>query len=254
MRFPDLKPGFARWRSLLAGKVRHAPALLHADDDLRITSTGNPAAPNLLLCFTGVRQKMGGIGAEEFVGTAMRGGFSGIFVSDLRRSWFNGFAPERLQTILQDRTEGRRIVTLGNSMGGYGAIWATRHFRVDTAIAFAPQFSVHPDIVPGEARWMEFRRNILRYRHTSLADHFLPRTRYYTINGDADALHYQRFPIGENLEHVLLPGSGHEPARIVKEQRALNDAIAACIDGNALLPVLRDRGVPCRRMDHAAYA
>lgn len=43
--------------------------VLFADSDLRITALGDANAPNLFLCFTGVQQGMGGIGAEEFVGS-----------------------------------------------------------------------------------------------------------------------------------------------------------------------------------------
>ena len=70
--------------------------VLHADEHLRITSLGDSDLPNLFLCFTGVKQQMGGIDAEEFVGSTEMPGFSAIFVWDLSRTWFNGFAPESL--------------------------------------------------------------------------------------------------------------------------------------------------------------
>lgn len=76
------------------------PIEVHADGDLRVTRLGDPAAPGVFICFTGIRQAMGGIGAEEFVGSTAVPGFSALFVSDLGRTWYNGFPPERLASIL----------------------------------------------------------------------------------------------------------------------------------------------------------
>lgn len=220
--------------------------VLKADDDLRITSLGDPDAPGLFLCFTGIRQGMGGINAEEFVGSTALPGFSAIFVSDLKRSWFNGFAPEALTDVIASRIEGKRVVTLGNSMGGFGAIWATGILPVETAIAFAPQFSVHPEVVPQEDRWWDFRADIAEWRHRSLAESFFPDTRYYTINGSADTLHWSQFPTLTNCEHVLIEDSGHEPAAVVKRHGLLNDLIAAALHKESTLDLLQSKGVPCR--------
>ena len=51
-----------------SGQEASSLDVVHADNDLRVTSAGDPAALGLFICFTGIRQAMGGIGAEEFVG------------------------------------------------------------------------------------------------------------------------------------------------------------------------------------------
>lgn len=222
------------------------PSPVHTDDDLRITSMGDTDAPNLFLCFTGIKQAMGGIGAEEFVGTTVKDEFSALFVSDLRRSWFNGFAPEKLVDLVGDRASGRRIVTIGNSMGGYGAIWATRYFDAATAIAFAPQYSVHPAVVPDEHRWAEYRKQIDRWRHESLDGFFGATTRYYTINGTDDRLHWSRFPERPNCEHVLIGASGHDPALAIKRQGAMSGLFDTMLAGRSALEFLQREDVPSR--------
>lgn len=220
--------------------------VLHADADLRITTAGDPAAPGLFVCFTGIRQAMGGIGAEEFVGSTALPGFSALFVSDLKRSWYNGFEPERLASVLRARAEGKAVVTIGNSMGGFGAILATTMLPVETAIAFAPQFSVHPEIVPGEERWTEFTRQIEHFRHPSLREAFASGARIYTINGDDDAAHWSQFPQAPGLEHVVIEDSGHDPALHVKKSGVLPRLLTTCIEGGHVLDMLRDAGLPAK--------
>lgn len=229
-----------------SGQEASSLDVVHADNDLRVTSAGDPSAPGLFICFTGIRQAMGGIGAEEFVGSTAMPGYSALFVSDLERSWYNGFEPERLAAILRPRAEGKRVVTIGNSMGGFGAIWATTLLDVDVAIAFAPQFSVHPEIVPGEERWKEFTSRIEHFRHPSLEKAFAGNARIYTINGDDDEEHWSQFPQGSNRQHVVIAGSGHDPALSVKKSGALSDLLATCIRGGDALHVLELAGLPVR--------
>lgn len=208
---------------------------------------GDPDAPCLFMCFTGIKQAMGGVGTEEFVGSTSRPGWSAIFVSDLQRTWFNGFEPTLLQDILGQRASGRRVVTVGNSMGGFGAVWASSLFDVETAIAFAPQFSVNPAVVPEEKRWMEYRERIDRWRHESLAPFFNKKTRYYTINGDEDSMHWRRFPESANCEHVLIERSGHDPARTIKAHGSLSGLLDTCLAGGGALHYLQSQGIACRR-------
>lgn len=218
---------------------------------LRVTALGDPALPNIFICFTGVSQAMGGIGAEEFVGSTRMPDFSALFVSDLNRSWFNAFPPELLTDAIAERVAGRRIVTVGNSMGGFGAIWMTRFLPVSTAIAFAPQFSVHPDIVPQETRWQEFRAQIREWRSPSLVEHFVPGTRYITLNGSDDHMHWSRFVPGDNAEHILIDKSGHEPARALKRHNILSDVIASATHGESPFALIRSAGIGCSRLGMA---
>ncbi len=227
---------------------RPEPIEIHADEDLRITRLGDPAAPGLFICFTGIRQAMGGIGAEEFTGSTAVPEFSALFVSDLKRTWYNGFPAERLTAILAPICAGKRVVTIGNSMGGFGAIWATKIIEVDTVIAFAPQYSVHPEIVPGETRWREFTGAIRHFRHPSLVDAFTVGARIYTINGDDDRAHWMNFPEQANCEHVLIPGSGHDPALAVKQSGALSHLIRSCLAGGSAFAVLQQAGLGVQRI------
>jgi len=155
--------------------------LLHEDETLRVSRSGDPDARVVTLCFTGLLQRMGAIGPEEFLGSALLEGASAIFVTDKTRSWFNSVTAERVIELLAPHVAGKRINTLGNSMGGFGAIWITRYLPVSVALAFAPQYSMHPDIVPDETRWPVARAAISAWRYPSLEGHFVPQTDYVAI-------------------------------------------------------------------------
>lgn len=241
----------AGWRKLRGGRPEPIGKGLEPVLEtplLRVTAMGDSTAPGVFVCFTGVAQAMGGIGAEEFVGSTRLPGFSALFVSDLTRSWFNAFDPAVLVDAISDRVRDKRIVTLGNSMGGYGAVWAGAHLPVETAIAFAPQYSVHPAIVPEEARWMDYRRNIATWRHKSLDELFRPQTQYITINGSDDELHWRHFRSGGNAEHILLEASGHEPAAKLKDAGILSETIALCVEGKSPYHLFQERGVAAKRI------
>lgn len=224
------------------------PIAIHADDDLRVTRLGDPAASGLFICFTGIRQSMGGIGAEEFTGSTALPDFSALFVSDLKRTWYNGYPAERLTDILDPFCTGKRVVTVGNSMGGFGALWATTILPVDTAIAFAPQYSVHPEIVPGETRWREYTDAIEHWRYPSVVDAFTTGTRIYTINGDDDRDHWSNFPEQAGCEHVLIQNSGHDPALLIKQSGALSALMQTCLGGGSALVLLQQAGLDVRRI------
>lgn len=237
-------------RSLIGGRERFLskPKELFCDDDLRITRLGDTSAAGVFICFTGVKQALGGIGSEEFVGSTAVPGHSAIFVHDLQRSWYNRFSREKLIEILLPAVAGKRVTTIGNSMGGFGAILISSIIPVQTVIAFAPQFSVHPEIVPYEKRWREFTSEISHFRYASLAEAFANGANIYTINGDADEMHWLQFPQRSNCEHVLLDESGHEPAQVIKSAGILSSLIRECMRGGSALQTIRDAGLSARHV------
>ncbi len=219
------------------------PVLVHEDAVLRVTALGDARAPGVVLCFTGIGERMDGAAPEEFVASARLPGFSTLFVSDRTRSWYNAFPPEHLSGVVAPIVAGRRVVAIGNSMGGFGAIWASGLVPCETVIAFAPQWSVHPAIVPEEDRWRRHRDAIAAWRIESLAGRFVPGTRYVTINGAVDRPHWSRFPIRPGIDHLLVADAGHNPARLIRERGALGDLIATCVAGGDALACLTRHGI-----------
>ncbi len=217
--------------------------------DLAISSIRDLASANLFISFTSMRHGLGGIKIEEFVGSTDLPDFAAIFVTDKNSSWYNNFSAEELTRHLRPLVEGKRIVTLGHSMGGFGAIWITRYLPVSDAIAFCPQFSVHPEIVPEERRWAAPRAAIREWRVLSLEGHFNSETRYVTVNGDGpDEMHWSRFERGPHCRHLVLGGGAHETAQQLKEAGVLNPFIAAVANGEDFLPLLSGAGLAVREL------
>ncbi len=220
-----------------------APSPVFEDEVLRVATLGEADAPGTVLCFTGIGANMDGAPPEEFVASTRLPGFSAVFVTDKRRSWYNAVAPADLTAILAPLVAGRRVVAVGNSMGGFGAIWASGLIACATVIAFAPQWSVHPGIVPEERRWRRYRDAITEWRVESLEGRFVPGTRYVTINGAVDRPHWRRFPSGPGRDHLLVADADHNPARLIRGRGALGDLIATCVAGGDALACLTRHGI-----------
>ncbi|MEL7217770.1 MAG: hypothetical protein AAGK01_04980 [Pseudomonadota bacterium] len=218
------------------------------DPVLKVTRVGDRSAPNVIVAFTGIRHGLGQIAAEEFVGSSQMDGYSALFVSDMTCSWYNSFGSDQLLEIIAPFLVDKRIVTLGNSRGGFGAIWASQFVGAACTLAFAPQFSVKPEIVPDEKRWMNFRSKIKHWRVDSLADAFGPRTNYITINGNADAEHYRHFKGTKNQTHLLIPNSKHNPASVLKEAGVMNEVIALAAAGIDPFERIRNCGIDVSRV------
>ena len=210
--------------------------ILVETDSVRLSLLGT-GTDTLFVAFTGVGQGLGGIQTEEFIGTASRGNKSALFVIDKKRSWYNepDVMSEALFHYKRIRTElnARRTVALGNSMGGFGAILFSGLANIDAAIAFSPQFSVHPDIVPQENRWKEYRKQIGRFLYKDLSSSFRHETRYYIFNGDApeEEMHFSHFPQRPNVTNIVFPGCYHEVARMLKTDARLSELISLCAEG-----------------------
>ncbi|MER2510625.1 hypothetical protein [Amaricoccus sp.] len=212
-----------------------AQRLLHEDAALKVTAIDRPAARTLVLCFTGVGHALGGIDTQraEFVGTMASLGAASAFVFDKTRSWGNRVDFARVAELVAPLAPGARILGLGNSMGGFNAILMSNFVAMETCVAFAPQFSVMPGVVPGESRWRDYVAAIEDFRFPSLAGRFNARTRYVTMNGDgpAERAHWSRFPAPPNARHLVVRGLGHDAAAGLKAAGVLGPFLAAAFEG-----------------------
>jgi hypothetical protein len=197
------------------------------DDDLRVGWIEGEGE-DLWLSFTGISHGMGGLQPEEFAGTATGGRAGAVFVTDKRCSWMNAVDLDRLAAAVGPVIAGKRLFAIGNSMGGFAAVVASKLFPVETCLAFAPQFSVAPGVIPEETRWSELRGAIGIWRFVSLADQFNDRTRYVLLNGDdeADARHWRRMPDRANVHNLVFDGADHGLARVLKADGRLASVVA----------------------------
>tara|TARA_R110000851_G_scaffold247089_1_gene399609 strand:- start:1603 stop:2310 length:708 start_codon:yes stop_codon:yes gene_type:complete len=213
--------------------------------DLRITSRA--PAPVLsgggtLVSFTGIGHGMGGVDVQkaEFFGAGRR--FDNlIFVTDKTRSWGNRIDFNEVARVLAPFAVTGSTCAIGNSMGGFLAIVMSAFMPIEVVVAFVPQFSVDPQVVPWEHRWSEYRDRIDSYRIRDASAYFVPQSRYVLFSGGRglDRKHAGLFPVGDNINHYVFSGAGHAVAADLKEQGLLDRIVGEALSGDIDLAALK---------------
>lgn len=213
----------------------HEAEVLYSDPHLAVScleraQTGTGRA---LISFTGVGHAQGGVDVQrpEFV-TAGNQYDAIFFVSDLTRSWGNLLDFGKVAEIVASRVGTVELHCIGNSMGAFNALLAPSQIPVSRVVAFAPQFSVHPEIVPWEIRWEEYRRAISDWKYPSLEAVWSPQSEYFVFVGNKgrDHKHARMFPKLPNLHLTRVEGR-HNLARGLKEAGILQEVIRRCFAG-----------------------
>jgi hypothetical protein len=202
-------------------------------DDVRISyQQGN--CDIAVVAFAGIGRGLGTIQTEEFKKslkqTAVRATPSTIYVIDKQRRWFNdgvSFIVEGALSSLVGILNPKRVVTIGNSMGGFGAlIFAKRIEYCERSIAFAPQSSVQNSIVGFESRWSEHVGLIKQWDVPDATEEVGGQIDYHIFYGSddpLDALHAKRFRDlnSPNVIVNMIAKCGHDVVRKLKEDGLL---------------------------------
>lgn len=212
--------------------------LISLVDDGRLGISFLPGSTEeLVVAFTGIGHQMGGLQAKEFMGTASRDATNNVlFVVDRERSWFSSYGlVDRIAKVvlrmMQD-VGAAQVSTIGNSMGGYGAVLFSGVVPVRTAVAFVPQFSLDPEVVD-DPRWPEFRPFLVRENHRPLSSALNDHTTYFVIYGARDAMdaqHRAKFSGGANLHICTVHGAGHNVVERVKAVGLLGQMVGDMFD------------------------
>lgn len=217
--------------------------VLFEDSVLKITSRAPEPAPDgrrTLLSFTGVGHGMGGVNVQkaEFFGTG-RNFDNLLFLTDKTRSWGNLLDFDDIAARLAPFREGTELSAIGNSMGGFLAIVASRFMPMRRVVSFVPQFSVDPALVPWEFRWKEYREAIREFKIRDAGDYFQPETTYFLFSGGAgiDRRQARLFPVRDNLHHHLFADAKHDLATDLKDAGLLTPLIQSILEGGS------DRGL-----------
>lgn len=211
------------------------------DETLRIgSSTGE--GDTAVVTFTGAAHLVGGIQIGEFwKSLASIGCTNLVSVIDKRRRWYNdGVATtiERTVNGALKRMGCGRVISLGASMGGFGAIvFAKRIVDCRRVIAFCPHSSVDPAIAPFDPRSPEHRGAIVEWTfRDALAelDDDIEYHLFYGADDAVDVLHMARFRQcgAKKMSIREVPGCRHPLANQLKEKGELDPLLRSLILGS----------------------
>lgn len=210
-----------------------SPEVLHEDDELRIRHIPG-SGDAVVVAFTGIGHSLGSVQRDEFVGTASDGGRAhAVFVTDIRRSWYSrpGLEERILRVVGQlfDRLGPAGVHTLGNSMGGFGAILFAERLSAQSAIAFVPQFTMDRKVID-ERRWSRFRPAMNEGNLASLDSHLTGACRphaFFAADALPDRPHWMLLERSERAAVHLLNEGGHNIAHHLKTLGVLAPVIRA---------------------------
>ncbi len=213
--------------------------ILHEDPLLLIERLAGEGR-RLVVAVSGIGHGFGGMQRVEFVGTAADGGRNTVlFVTDRTRSWFTADGiVARIADVVQGELARLGLPachTIGNSMGGYGAIRLAVDMPVAVSLAFSPQASMDPALI-AEHRWPEHRPAIVMARHLPLSACIDTATQHHAIFGAASRIerdHRALLPHAPNLTCLMLPGGGHNIVRVLKGTGHLLPLVEAMMDSDA---------------------
>jgi hypothetical protein len=209
-----------------------------ADNELCRISFERGADAGAVISFTGIGHGLGAIPQEEFRKSLAARGTSTYFVTDKRRHWYNGCFDLVLDILERHLArEGiSEVVTLGNSMGGFGAIvFAEAIGACSRSIAFCPQSSMHRPTVPFESRWTEYSATIEAWTLPDAVGLLTGEVEHFLIYGRHDAkdmLHAGRFAASGRAAVFCVDG-GHDAAASLKRQGKLVPVIEAVLSGGS---------------------
>lgn len=191
----------------------------------------------LVVSISGVGKEDTGQGCDFPATASADGRDSVLFLADPARSWLNaeGLIGAMVDLIERSAAEigAEQICLLGHSMGGFSAMVLPAFTRVDRVFAFAPQFSVHPDVAGDDGRWMNYRDHITDFRIRQASDHLTPDTDYVLVHGGhpRDLPQRDRFPVTEQMRHFIIPRVGHGVPIFLKKAGLMTPIVQAAFDG-----------------------
>ena len=213
-------------------------SMLHDAHPLRIEAARG-LTRSLMVSFTSVGNHRLKWPPKEFVKMASQEGKNHVItVTDISRSWMNGTGvAARIKTVISDYILANgitKVMAIGSSMGAYCALIFGQMIPLTRIIAFAPQYSVHPDILPEETRWNWFRKDIADWPHPALDTLPQAPAKIFMFHGDSEdeQRHWRRIGRADNLTHYIFKDQYHDCVARLKEASALHKLVRAAIHDN----------------------
>lgn len=212
--------------------------LIHREPDLAVAWLPGRTS-RLVLVFISIRRAALHPNKLEFRGIASDEGRNHVlFINDRERSWYSEPGKrDRIEAVVRRFMLEHGIQTvwsMGNSMGGYGAILFADRLPISKVVAFVPQILM-TDAVIDQPDWTANRPNIRPTVERDLTPIIASADCiFHVVTGDAyadDRIHFghlrQRLADARNVKIVIAPGQGHGVADWLKKQGQLARLVAA---------------------------
>jgi hypothetical protein len=205
----------------------------------------NHHSDRVIVSFTGVGHSLNGVDvqAPEFMKASQIGSI--LFVIDKTRSWGNALIYNKVVEIVTQKTSGKTVYCIGNSMGGFLAILFSKALDAKRVLAITPQWSIDRAIVPQEKRWKNYTKNIPEIIHKDLSESFDANIGYLVMFGDDqdEGIHTPFFKLAQECNLLKFKNTGHNLASYLKEQGVLYEIINTWFDSEDFSTTLRKRGI-----------
>ncbi|HEX4341742.1 MAG TPA: hypothetical protein VH255_00025, partial [Verrucomicrobiae bacterium] len=169
-----------------------------------------------------------------------------FYVIDKNRSWYNATHHSIQSAMVPALTPFQEVITLGNSMGGFGAIYFAPLFPACRAsIAFSPHFSIAPGIGPRrDRRSRKFRDRIKSWPVSHALQHARDTICYFLFYGSKDMRDRRHAELflnpsrkvsrkrPRNMHIFSVDGCGHEIAAFLKSRHCLRPLLDGILHQN----------------------
>ena len=207
---------------------------------LAIADVARRQSEQLVVAFGGVGHGYGGI-KVEFRQSLAKLGSSAVFVRDDGCRWYQ-YGPEALQPIIDKihavRAEvgARRLVCLGNSMGGFGDLLFGGWLGADAILSIVPQTAIDPEVpnALGDRRYRAYQKDIPAYPHGDLLKEPPAKGRVvmcWGLNHPLDCLHAERLVGAWQVEAIRVDCQDHGVAAELRERGELLPLIEGVLGG-----------------------
>lgn len=158
-------------------------------------------------------------------------------VMDKTKSWFNtpniidGITKEI--DILQKKVNPKKVVFMGLSMGGFGAILFSKLCFCDVVLAFSPQIDIDPKLTSWDTRYHNYFVKDFDFIVPHIRNHFNKTSKYIIVlgNNKIDKKHIELIPKQKNINIIVNKDlKHHNPLKIWKEQNILTNQLRQLIE------------------------
>jgi hypothetical protein len=195
-----------------------------------------------LIAFGGISLGLG-MPVFEFFRTLASLGNDVLFIRDPKQGWYQRPIPglgnraseiaENIMALTGTLFPNKKIIAVGNSMGGYAALMFGCLCGFEKVLAFCPQTFISPELrfKHGDCRWQDQVSAIENQEIGDLKDllnhsESLETHIYVGKDQPLDLLHAQRLAGVKNLNVHLIDNCGHNVSQYLRDSGQLNKIVA----------------------------